>query len=101
MKNQRDYHNEFRDLEADLCADIEKNLKRIGKKLTEKNSNLGFWGFAACADKDIEAFTPDGGVIYSLGLEVSIFNAVNEGMILTWDAIDILDDLRKIKSKKK
>jgi hypothetical protein len=100
MIKQKDFATAFTKLEEELCSDIVKELARIGRRLTAENSSLEFFTYSTCATQEINAFTKDGNVVSSWGID-SIYKNIKESYIPVWDAISILNDLRLIKITKK
>lgn len=97
--NQKDFSKACTKLEEELCEEITKELARIGKRLTANNSHIEFFTYSTCATQEISAFTKEGNVVSSWGIE-SIYKNIKEGYIPVWDAISILNDLRLIKTPK-
>ena len=97
MAKKRNYNEELRKIQIDVCNEIEKELKRIGRDFTEKDEDdIEFFQYSTCTKNDIIGLRKDGDVVIESGQSFSIQSAVFEETIPLCDAISILEDLRNI-----
>jgi hypothetical protein len=102
-KKKVDYYKQLEKLNDCVISEIEKQLKRIGRKFTsEDEGEIEFFGYEACVEKGIFSIDKNGEVKFENGCVDHIGRCIRyEESISLSDAISILDDLREIKAKKK
>lgn len=95
MYEGRNYRQEVREIEQDLSNDIKKELKRLGRTFSQSDDEP-LESMTYDSTSDLEEIYPDGSVLFD-DKKTTIFDIIDDGKIALYDAISLLDDLKKIK----
>lgn len=90
----KDYFKELKEMERNVCKEIEEALAKLNLTFTDEDENpLEFFNYKDTADNDISAINPDGTVLRFGTDLVDIYSLVDDVVIPLADAISLLDEL--------